>query len=276
MAGIGWPADKRASHALPRHLLGTAREAVNMTTDGSKVTAAGWPDPTDWVNRLYQAMAKRQAIYDAEPDQLLRRNKAGGMLGLVISSLMEMPAFKNDSVHLPLKDLMIFLSDLDRGRDHPWSAPFNFGGTNTTTTAQGELKVWVRAACGVLKENGFKPVEAYRHIASGLTKSGRVGRNGEPVQWRRVGCMAALLALARPKANTTACGNTGAIRARLLHSGALRRGLSRRSRMHGGTNPGAPKGNCNARKHGGYSAKTKAAARCLKAMARLVRKMEME
>ena len=30
----------------------------------------------------------------------------------------------------------------------------------------------------------------------------------------------------------------------------------KRCRMHGGTNPGAPKGNQNARKHGGYSAKT--------------------
>ena len=27
VTGIGWPADKRASHALPRHLLGVAREA---------------------------------------------------------------------------------------------------------------------------------------------------------------------------------------------------------------------------------------------------------
>ena len=40
--------------------------------------------------------------------------------------------------------------------------------------------------------------------------------------------------------------------------------------MHGGTNPGAPLGNRNARKHGAYSAKAKAAARYLKAMARLI------
>jgi hypothetical protein len=151
-----------------------------------KTKGLGWPDPTDWVNQLYQAMAERQAVYDAECDPLLKRNKAGGMLGLVISSLLELPAFKNDSVHLPLKDLMIFLSDLDRGRDHPWSAPVNFGGTNITTTAQGELKRWVRAACGVLRENGFRAVEAYRRIASGLTDSGRSGRNGNPVRWQRV------------------------------------------------------------------------------------------
>jgi len=45
----------------------------------------------------------------------------------------------------------------------------------------------------------------------------------------------------------------------------------RRCRMHGGTNPGAPIGNRNARKHGGYSAKAMAAARYLKMIARIVR-----
>ena len=44
----------------------------------------------------------------------------------------------------------------------------------------------------------------------------------------------------------------------------------RRCRMHGGTNPGAPRGNCNARKHGGYSAKTMAAARYLRTIARII------
>lgn len=45
----------------------------------------------------------------------------------------------------------------------------------------------------------------------------------------------------------------------------------KRCRMHGGTNPGAPKGNQNARKHGGYSAKTLEAVQYVKAIARLVR-----
>lgn len=45
----------------------------------------------------------------------------------------------------------------------------------------------------------------------------------------------------------------------------------RRCRMHGGTNSGPPKGNQNALKHGGYSAKTLQAVRLLKEMARLVR-----
>ncbi len=44
--------------------------------------------------------------------------------------------------------------------------------------------------------------------------------------------------------------------------------------MHGGTNPGAPIGNRNARKHGGYSAKTNAAVAFVKAVAKIVRQMD--
>ena len=44
----------------------------------------------------------------------------------------------------------------------------------------------------------------------------------------------------------------------------------KRCRMHGGTNPGAPKGNQNARKHGGYSAETLEALGQMRTLARLV------
>ncbi|WP_417592069.1 HGGxSTG domain-containing protein [Parasphingorhabdus sp.] len=44
----------------------------------------------------------------------------------------------------------------------------------------------------------------------------------------------------------------------------------KRCRMHGGTNPGAPKGNRNAWKHGAYSADTLVAVKLTKAMARFV------
>ncbi|WP_366415584.1 hypothetical protein [Novosphingobium sp. 32-60-15] len=44
----------------------------------------------------------------------------------------------------------------------------------------------------------------------------------------------------------------------------------KRCRMHGGTNPGAPRGNRNARKHGARSAEAMAAARYVREIARLV------
>ena len=154
--------------------------------NGGKTTNPDWPDPTEWANRLHQTLAKRQANYVAETDILLKRNKAGNMLARVIDALRELPNFKNESVDWPLKDLLIFLSDLDRGRNHPWSARVNFGGTNITTTATSELKIWVRAVYAVLRANGFKPVEAYRRIAKGLEKSGRTSQKNEPISWRLV------------------------------------------------------------------------------------------
>lgn len=44
--------------------------------------------------------------------------------------------------------------------------------------------------------------------------------------------------------------------------------------MHGGTNPGAPKGNSNARKHGGYATEAVDAARSLRKIARILRDVE--
>lgn len=44
--------------------------------------------------------------------------------------------------------------------------------------------------------------------------------------------------------------------------------------MNGGTNPGAPKGNRNAWKHGGRSAEAERAASYIKMIARLVRDEE--
>jgi len=125
-------------------------------------------------------------IYEAETDKLRKRYMAGEMLADVISSLLDLPKFKSDPVHYGLKDLVNFLSDLEKGRAGPWAAPVNVGGTNIATTAQWELKIWVRAAYGVLKGSGFKPVEAYRRIASGLTKNGKTRRKDKPVRWKMV------------------------------------------------------------------------------------------
>src|SRR5690348_4471816 len=50
----------------------------------------------------------------------------------------------------------------------------------------------------------------------------------------------------------------------------------RRCRMHGGTNPGAPKGNKNAQKHGFYSAAAVAARLQNRLLLRFMRQQEKE
>ncbi|WP_425516632.1 hypothetical protein [Sphingobium phenoxybenzoativorans] len=50
----------------------------------------------------------------------------------------------------------------------------------------------------------------------------------------------------------------------------------RRCRMHGGTNPGAPKGNKNALKHGAYTRDIIEKVRMVKALARFYRLTEID
>jgi hypothetical protein len=151
-----------------------------------KQTNPGWPDPTDWINRLCASLQDRYAVYQEETDVLLRRNKAASMLAHVLSSLHELPPFHAGHSHLPLKDLLIFLSDLDRGRSPPWAQPVNFGGTSVTTTADSELRQWVNGVVHVLWFTGMRKTEAYKIVADGLTKHGRKGKGGGPVAWRSV------------------------------------------------------------------------------------------
>ncbi len=151
-----------------------------------KATNAGWPEPNDWIKRLSTNLEHRYEVYRQEPDVLLRRNKAAGMLGQVLSSLHELPPFRQGHAHMPLKDLLLFLNDLDLGRSPPWADPVNVGGTSTLTTAETELRHWANGMVWVLWSAGMQQTESYRMVANGLTAHGRTGKKGGPVPWRSV------------------------------------------------------------------------------------------
>lgn len=149
-------------------------------------TNPGWPDPTEWLQRVSSILSERYAIYQQEPDALLRRNKAAAMLAQVLASLQELPPFRDGHSHMPLKDLLHFLNDLDRGRAGPWAKPVNFGGTSVTTSAETEKRLWVNGVVHVFWSTGMSRTEAYRIVAAGLTQSGRRGTDGGAVPWRSV------------------------------------------------------------------------------------------
>jgi hypothetical protein len=143
-------------------------------------------EDTVCIDSLYRVLSKGYAAYAAEADTLAKREIAMLILVEVVKTLRMHPRFSTGDEYLPLRDLMFFLADLNRGRDHPWSAPVNFGGTNLTTTAQAELKVWIKAAFAVLRGSNFKPVEAYKRIAAGLAANGLRDRKGKSLELRRV------------------------------------------------------------------------------------------
>jgi hypothetical protein len=150
-----------------------------------KRTNSGWPEPNDWVNDLYETLKEQKALYDAVDDPHQKREEAARVLSTVVGALLSLPAFKNDTVHLPLKDILILLNDLRLGRSPVWAQPVNYGGTNATNTTNRELKLWVRAAYGVLATHGFGKTQAYKFIADGLKKSGRSSKQGN-LRWRTI------------------------------------------------------------------------------------------
>jgi hypothetical protein len=145
-----------------------------------RATNPGWPDPTQWIGNLVSELEARAIVYEREPDILLQRNKAGGMLATVLFALQHLPPFQKGAGHMPLKDLLIFLQDLDQGRKHPWAAPVNFGGQNVVPMAAQEMRQWAIAGAHILWGTGLGKKQTYLELAAMLTESGR------PVPWRTV------------------------------------------------------------------------------------------
>jgi hypothetical protein len=149
-----------------------------------------WPDPTEWLQSLAAELEPRAAKYHRETDTLDRRNIAAAMLGHVAGALARLPSFYDQGLHYPLKDIVIFFSDLEKGRLHPWRAPDNYGGTNSTTTAEGEMRLYAKGVVTALKAAGLGPVQAYKVVADALTDSGRQGavrdNKLQSVSWRSV------------------------------------------------------------------------------------------
>ena len=139
----------------------------------NKVTSPGWPDPSDWSARLFADLTRKAKAYEGEAGNDQRRYLAACMIGSIVSSLYELPTFREAHVLLPLKDVMIFFEDLRRGRDHPWAHPTKFGGTNVTRTAIAELKSYLKAFSFILRDSGFRINESNKFLAKSLQKSGR-------------------------------------------------------------------------------------------------------
>ena len=115
-----------------------------------------------------------------------RAKIASESLATIVSALLELSLFRDENVHFPLKDLILALRDLNKGRRNPLLEPLNVGGTNIGSSSADELKACARAIFQILNENGFKKTEAYKRIASGLTNAGLLTRAGKPFPWQNV------------------------------------------------------------------------------------------
>lgn len=151
----------------------------------AKETSPDWPDPSGWINALEAELRQRFEIYEAEPDFELKRNRAAAYIGCIAAHLQILPPFKGKDLLVPIKDLLIWVKALEDGSGHPWSKARNFGGSNSETAAETEVRVWVVMGVWSLLQGGYKPNRAYKVLAKAMTDSGR-GRKGKPFSPRNV------------------------------------------------------------------------------------------
>lgn len=150
------------------------------------MTESAWPDPTDWINGLTHDLTHRIAAYESETDADLKRNKAAGYIGCIAGHLGLLPAFRNNDLLMPIKDLLIFMHALEHGGSgHPWTKPVNYGGTNAETLAETEVRVWVVMGVWSLLEGGYSKNKAYKYLARAMTESGRTSK-GQPYSHRNI------------------------------------------------------------------------------------------
>ena len=157
-----------------------------------KTTSPGWPDPTDWVNRLETATRERAENYLAAAKQRNREPgsytddgilietdctlQATAVLSAVASALYEFPIFKNHPATTALNDLVFALHDLATGGS---PSLLQRGERQEDVGPLGHLTLVGYAALSVrlLREGyNFSDSAARDEVAKRFAKSGTRGR----------------------------------------------------------------------------------------------------
>lgn len=67
-----------------------------------KTTNEGWPDPTEWVNRLANALQERGEAYHSAEELHVKQVQMAGLINAIVSHLSELPAVGENDLALPL------------------------------------------------------------------------------------------------------------------------------------------------------------------------------
>ena len=163
----------------------------------NKATSPGWPDLTEWLNRLDAELRERAVGYlsataqrNGEPgsytdDEVLIESActlhAAGVLSSIAKSFYELPTFKDHPATKVLNDLVIALHDvavggtpalLQRGERRDDVAPIG------QDTVIGYMALSVR----LLREgHGFTDAAARAKVAELMARHGFKGRKGSPL-----------------------------------------------------------------------------------------------
>lgn len=156
-------------------------------------TNAGWPDPTDWANRLHDVLERIGADYQATPWEVaddpeefsglnLKQARAAEALLAVTEALRELPPFDKSKGAAIIHDVAGALNDVVMGGAPRLFSSVRAGGPGGDGTHRNYIKVWVVLAVRFLVEaHKVREGKARSIVAATFSRAGARGRKGDPL-----------------------------------------------------------------------------------------------
>lgn len=153
----------------------------------------GWPDPTDWANRLHDALEKIGEDYQStsweaadDPEEFaglnLKQARAAEALLAVSSALRELPPFNKSKGAAILHDVAGALSDVVNGGAPRLFQSVRAGSPGGDGIHRNYVKVWVVVAVRLLVEAHELADAKAREVVAGIfARAGATGRKGDPL-----------------------------------------------------------------------------------------------
>lgn len=159
----------------------------------TKLTNAGWPDPTDWANRLHNQLERIGTDYQATPWEIaddpeefsglnLKQARAAEALLAISAALRELPPFEKSRGAAILHDVAGALGDVVMGGAPRMFQTARAGSPGGDGIHRNYVKVWVVLAVRFLiAAHGLKDAKARETVTRIFAEAGAKGRKGDPL-----------------------------------------------------------------------------------------------
>ena len=161
--------------------------------NAAKSTSPGWPDPTDWANRLYEVLEAIGADYQAtpwavanDPEEFeglnLKQARAAEALLAISAALRELPQFEKSKGAAILHDVAGAIGDVVAGGTPRLFQSARTGNPGGDGIHRNYVKVWVVTAVRFLVQaNGIAQRSAVEIVSGIFAAAGAKGRKGNPL-----------------------------------------------------------------------------------------------
>lgn len=159
----------------------------------TKQTNSGWPDPSDWANRLHEQLEQIGEDYQLAPWEVaddpeefaglnLKQARAAEALLAISAALRDLPPFEKSKGAAILHDVAGALRDVVMGGAPRLFSSARPGSPGGDGIHRNYVKIWVVLAVRFLVEaHELKETKARATVAAIFSEAGAKGRKGGPL-----------------------------------------------------------------------------------------------